>query len=142
MAKRTTGFLLDSVGEIGLADGDKIVRFEMINPNNQRGWVHVPFEKMARFMFVLQGALQMATAERAKRPGYSASEASVRAGVKVFGTGLAYAPGESTRIVLHVQTDTGIPLDMILSTDDALDISNQLAARVEEAGTKAPPKPS
>ena len=67
MPNQITGLSVHSIGEVGVADGGKIVHFEFIDPIGQKMRCLVPYDRMSLILAGLQSAMQIATEENAKR---------------------------------------------------------------------------
>ena len=82
----------------------------------------------------------MAFEENAKRPGFDARSGAPRWGLKSYGTGIAYAPGAKTMVVLNLEIVAGASLSLMLPTDQAEELGNKLIRDADNARrTTAPP---
>ena len=112
MSNQITGHSVHSVGQIGAANNGKIVHFEFIDPNGQKARYLVPYDRMSSVLAGLQSAMQIATEENAKRPGFNPAQTGLKTGLKNYGTGQALAPGKDPLVVLYLQTKSAIALDL------------------------------
>lgn len=133
MSEKITGFAISGVGAVGAADAGQLVHFELIAPDGLKQRFLVPYNAMSKVLLGLQAAMQLATEENAKRPGFNQAESGVRVGLKSFQTGIARAPNQEALVVLQLDTKAGFQLSLMLPPDQA----HQLGTQVEEAASRA-----